>query len=576
MDKSFDLVIRGGVLFDGSGAEGVLADVAIRDGIVAQVGHVSEDGIKEIDATGKIVTPGFVDIHTHYDGQVTWDQRLAPSSGHGVTTVVMGNCGVGFAPCRESDHDKLISLMEGVEDIPHPVLSEGLAWNWESFEDYLDVLDSEPRDIDFACQIPHGPLRVFVMGERGANREAATEEDLSRMSELVQSAIKAGALGFSTSRTLNHKTSEGSPTPSYEAADTELETLAMALKEAGSGVFQLASDFAKGNQELALLERMMDGSGRPVIFSLSQHMIHKRSYKKFLDWSELQNQKGNEVSTMVCGRAIGIMLSLELSAHPFIDNEGYKTIEHLPLAARVERMREPDMKQRILRAESERDANERPNIANNYKYVFVLGASPDYEQTEADSIESKARAQGISPAELAYDILLQDDGRAMLYSTFLNYADYNLDAALEMMTHENTVLGLGDGGAHVGMICDASFTTSMLTHWTRDRERGEKLTLPWVIRAQTHETAKAYGLLDRGLIKPGYKADINIIDYENLSLEHPTVAYDLPAGGKRLAQSAKGYDATIVSGVVIQQKGQPTGALPGRLIRGAQRTPHMA
>ena len=569
----YDLVIRGSTVYDGLGSPAMQADIAIKDGRIVRIGTVPEAGREEIDATGKLVAPGFVDIHTHYDGQATWDSRLAPSSDHGVTTVVMGNCGVGFAPCRPEDRERLISLMEGVEDIPNPVLTEGLEWNWESFEEYLNVLEARPHDIDFACQLPHGALRVYVMGERGANRDPATEDDIAQMAELARKAMAAGGLGFSTSRTLNHRTAAGDPTPSYQAAEREMVGIAKGLEAAGAGVLQVASDFHDAGAELQLLHNMMAGSGRPLIFSLAQSAAAPDGWRKLLAWVEAENKAGLPLTAMVAGRPVGILLGLEATLNPFSTNPAYKAIADLPLAARVAEMRKPEVRARILSTEDDRPRTAFDAVVANYEAMFVLGDPPDYEQPREASFAARAAAQNVSAAALAYDALLEQEGRALLYTPFLNYADFDLSPSFEMMNHPNTVLGLGDGGAHVGMICDGSFTTSMLTHWTRDRTRGPRLDLSEVIRAHTSETAAAYGLYDRGVLKPGYKADINIIDYDALTLHHPHITHDLPAGGKRLMQGVTGYEATIVSGEVIMRGGVPTGALPGRLVRGGQTAP---
>ncbi|MDZ4869460.1 MAG: amidohydrolase family protein [Alphaproteobacteria bacterium] len=571
MSADFDLVIRGGTVFDGSGEQGFEGDVAITGGRIAGVGRgVNGKGREEIDAKGKIVTPGFVDIHTHYDGQATWDKHLTPSAWHGVTTAVMGNCGVGFAPCRANDHDMLIRLMEGVEDIPGVVLTEGLKWNWETFPEFLDALEAHPHDIDFAAQVPHGALRVYVMGERGANRDPATAGDIREMAAIARDAVKAGALGFSTSRTLNHRTSDGQPTPTLTAAEDELVGIAMGLKAANAGVLQVVSDFADPARELTMLRRMVADSGRPLSFSLLQSDRGPEAWKMLLGWVDQCNADGLPVRAQVCGRPVGLLLGLSLTLNPFSAHPSYKTIEHLPFAERLKLLRTPEWRAKLL--------NETPNSDNpfvkavlrNFAKMFPLADPPNYEPTADESLGARAAQRNVSPEELAYDWMLQDDGRALILFPFLNYAEDNLEPALAMMRHPHTVLGLGDGGAHVGMICDGSFPTSMLTHWTRDRTRGAKLPLEWVIKAQSRDTAAAVGLHDRGLLKPGYKADLNVIDHARLTLHRPKVAYDLPAGGRRLVQYADGYEATVVSGAVTYRNGKATGALPGKLIRGAK------
>ncbi|MGC6498702.1 MAG: N-acyl-D-amino-acid deacylase family protein [Henriciella sp.] len=568
--SEFDLVIRGGLIVDGSGEAPFHADIGLRDGVIAQIGMDLGAGQEEMAAHGLIVTPGFVDIHTHYDGQATWDSRLTPSSEHGVTTVVMGNCGVGFAPCRPQDRGRLISLMEGVEDIPNPVLSAGLSWSWESFEDYLEALDSRAHDIDFACQIPHGPLRVHVMGERGAAREPASEADIAAMAALAGEAIRAGALGFSTSRTLNHRTSDGDPTPSYMAAERELVGIAKGLQAAGGGLLQVVSDFTDGPLERQLLRTMVAESGRPMIVTVAQSHRAPDGWRELLDWIEAENRNGLDIKGLVCGRPVGVLLGLDATMNPFSLNSAYQALADLPLAERVAAMRRTDMRARILAAADDAPDNAFNALIANYDYMFILGDPPDYEQRPDQSLAARARREGTTPQALAYDALLEQDGAALLYTPFLNYAGFSLDPSLDMMRHPHTVLGLGDGGAHVGMICDGSFPTSMLTHWTRDRTRGPQLGLAEAVRAQTWDTARAYGLQDRGLLRPGFKADLNLIDHTRLRLHPPKMVHDLPAGGKRLMQEAEGYVATLVSGIVIQRDGQPTGALPGRLVRGQQ------
>ncbi len=565
-----DLVIRAGTIYDGTGASPLKGDIAITDGKIVGVGEIAGGGSEEIDAKGLIVTPGFVDIHTHYDGQATWDTRLTPSSWHGVTTVVMGNCGVGFAPCRPNDHDMLVRLMEGVEDIPGVVLTEGLKWNWETFAQFLDALEERPHDIDFATQVPHGALRVYVMGERGANRDPATAADIANMAAIARDAVKAGALGFSTSRTLNHRTSDGKPTPTLTAAEDELVGIAMGLKAADAGVLQVVSDFTDPLRELAMLRRMVSDSGRPLSFSLVQSDRGPEAWRRLLGWVDDCNKDGLSVRAQVCGRPVGLLLGLSLTINPFSAHPSYKEIEHLPFAERLRLLKTSEWRAKLLGEQPNSDNPFVKAVLRNFAKMFPLRDPPDYEPTADQSLGAQAQRAGQRPEELAYDWMLADEGRALILFPFLNYADDNLEPSLAMMRHPHTILGLGDGGAHVGMICDGSFPTSMLTHWTRDRTRGEKLPLEWVIKAQCRDTATAVGLHDRGLLKPGYKADLNIIDYERLTLHRPGVAYDLPAGGRRLVQRADGYVATIVSGAVTYRNGEPTAALPGKLIRGAQ------
>jgi N-acyl-D-aspartate/D-glutamate deacylase len=573
--SEFDLVVRGGTVVDGTGVEPRTADVAVRDGRIVAVGSVSGRGWREIDAAGLLVTPGFVDIHTHYDGQATWDDRLSPSCFHGVTTAVMGNCGVGFAPCRPEHRELLIRLMEGVEDIPGAVLTEGLDWRWQSFPEFLAALESRPHDIDFATQVPHAALRVFAMGERGANREPANADDIAVMARLAHEGVRAGALGFSTSRTLNHRTSDGQPTPTLTADEDELTGIAMALAEAGAGVLQVVSDFKDLGAEWGMLRRIVERSRRPLSVSLVQNDRRPAAYRAILAAIDEAANDGLAVKAQVCGRAVGIVLGLECSLNPFAGNPVYRDIARLPLNERCARLRDPELRAKLLAAN--RDVGGMAGaLMQQWGKMFALAQTPDYEPTAEQSIAARAAARGVTPAEAALDVMLERGGKGLLYVPFLNYAEGSLDPALEMMKHAHTVLGLGDGGAHVGMICDGSLPTFMLTHWARDRTRGERLALPWVIKAQTADTARAVGLCDRGVLAPGYRADLNVIDYERLTLPAPEVVADLPAGGRRLLQRAGGYVATVVRGEVVYERGEPTGALPGRLVRGAQPVPAAA
>lgn len=568
--STHDLIVRNGTIFDGTGAPPFEGDVAVSRGRIVAVGQVSGSGTEEIDAKGKIVTPGFVDIHTHYDGQATWDSRLSPSSIHGVTTAVFGNCGIGFAPVKPEDHDRLISLMEGVEDIPHPVLAEGLKWNWESFGDYLNAMEDVPHDIDFAAQLPHGALRVYVMGERGAKQEPATDQDIFRMAALAREAMRDGALGFSTSRTLNHKTADGNNTPSYGAAEKELVGIAMGLKQAGMGVLQVVTDFPGGEAEFNVLRRMAEASGRPLSVSLAQSPLAPGLYKDVLGWLKQANDDGLEMRAQVAGRPVGLLLGLALTLNPFIAHTAYKEIADKSLEERLAALRDPWFRAKLLAEAPRADHPFVKSVLRGFGAMFELGDPPNYEPLPEHSVAARAAARGVSPEEYALDVITAGDGRGALYLTFLNYADGSLDPSFEMMNHPNTVLGLSDGGAHLGTICDGSFPTSNLIHWTRDRTRGPKMKLETMIAKQTRGTAEAVGLLDRGLLKPGCKGDINVIDYDNLRLHAPTILYDLPSGGRRLMQYADGYTATIVSGRPVYRDGQPTGALPGRLVRGAR------
>jgi len=570
MERAYDLVIRGGRVVDGSGAAPFEGDVAVKDGLIAQVGEVTGAGAEEIDARGKIVTPGFVDIHTHYDGQATWDTHMQPSSWHGVTTVVMGNCGVGFAPCRGEDHDRLIRLMEGVEDIPFPVLTQGLPWNWKSYPDYLGALDERRFDIDVGSQLPHAALRVFVMGERGANREPASPGDIAAMARLAEEAANSGALGFSTSRTLNHRTSDGQPTPTLTAGEDELTGIAMGLAAAGKGVLQVVSDFADPAAEFAMLRRIVQRSGRPLSFSLVQSPLDPQGYKRLLGALEDAVAAGLPMKAQVAPRPVGVLLGLELTVNPFTHYPVYREIAGLPLEARVARLREAAFRERLFAEPPEGGVR---GMAGAWGRMHLMAGDPDYEPTPETTVAAQAAARGARPEAVALDHMLEHGGKGMLYVPFLNYAEGSLDPARAMLIHADTVPGLSDGGAHVGMICDGSFPTTMLTHWTRDRTRGPTLPLEAVIRMQTRDTAATVGLDDRGLIAPGYRADLNVIDHQNLALHAPRVAHDLPAGGRRLVQRASGYAASIVGGEITYRDGEATGALPGRLLRGARAAP---
>ena len=569
-----DLIIKNGDIVDGTGSKAFKGDLGILNGTIVKIGEISDEAKNIIDASGSYVIPGFVDIHTHYDGQVTWSEELTPSSNHGVTTAVMGNCGVGFAPCRPEDKERLISLMEGVEDIPHPVLSEGLPWNWETFPEYLDSLSERQYDIDFAAQVPHGPLRVYVMGDRGANRETATPEDIEKMADLTSEAVKAGALGFSTSRTLNHQTAEGQPTPTLTAELDEMVGIAKGVQEAGSGVMQVVTDFKGNDNEFELLKEMAKQSGRPHSVSVAQHHRVTDGWRNILRTIERANSEGVKLTAQVCGRPIGVLFGLELTNNPFSAHPSFIEIKDLPLDEKLFKLRDEQFRKRLLA--------EAPQVENNpflrqaharYHDMYVMQENPDYEPPPSESIASQAMELGLNPLELCLDILTRGEGKDMIYYAFLNYGESSLDPAKEMMEHPNTILGLGDGGAHCGSICDGSFTTHMLTHWTRDRKRGEKLELPWVIKAHCLDTAKAVGLNDRGVLAPGYKADINIVDLKKMQLRKPEVHFDLPAGGRRLMQYADGYVATIVNGVPIYLDGESTGARPGRLVRGSKPKP---
>jgi N-acyl-D-aspartate/D-glutamate deacylase len=571
MSHNISLVIRGGTVIDGTGAPGFRADVAVADGRIVAVGAVAACGAEEIDATGRLVTPGFVDIHTHYDGQAIWDSHLAPSAWHGVTTAVMGNCGVGFAPVRAGDRDRLIELMEGVEDIPGPALHEGLDWQWESFGEYLTALERRPRDIDICAQLPHAALRVYVMGERATRLEAASSADIAEMSALAAEAMRAGAFGFTTSRTISHRTLAGDPTPTLRATEDELLGIALGLREAGSGMLEVVSDWNTPDPEteFAMMRRVVEASGRPMVFSLNQRHDRTGDWLKLLAMSDKAAADGLAMRPVFPPRPIGILLGLQGSQNPFSATPSYKAIAHLPLEQRVAAMRDTATRARILSEDPFADSNFPLLPRLSYTRMFSFGDPPDYEPAEVDSIAAMAAREGRTAPDVAYDMLLREGGQAFIFAPLVNYADCNLEPCREMLSHPNTIVGLGDGGAHVGFISDASFPTYLLTYWGRDRKTG-RFPLEDLVRRQTSDTARAVGLHDRGVVAVGKKADLNVIDFERLALGRPDMVFDLPAGGRRLLQPATGYDATIVGGVVTYRHGTATGALPGRLVRGPQ------
>jgi N-acyl-D-aspartate/D-glutamate deacylase len=563
-----DLIIRGGTLIDGTGAPRRTADVGVSEGKVVAVGKIDEQAGQTVDADGALVTPGFVDIHTHYDGQATWDPRLQPSSGHGVTTIVMGNCGVGFAPVRPTDHAQLIELMEGVEDIPGAALHEGLPWDWGSISEFLDALERRPHDIDFAAQVCHGPLRLFVMGQRGADREPATAEEIAEMGRIAAEGVRAGALGFTTSRTLNHRTSRGEPTPTLTAAREELVGIARALGTAGAGVLQVVSDFPDFDDEVGTLLEMMRASGRPLSVSLSQS-APGHGYRRILDTLTAANEEGLQMRAQVAVRGIGVLLGLQATINPLQGSETFRSLDASSLPRLVAQLSEPSVRDAVI-GELRSGGGRMLSVLDR---VFELADPPDYEPDPSASIAARARALGTDPTELMYDLLLADDGQTLLYWPILNYFDGNLDPAAEMLGHPHAVPGLSDGGAHVGTICDASFPTTLLAHWGRDRAHGKTFDVEWLVQRQCRATAEAVGLLDRGVVAPGYKADLNIIDFDNLGMHRPRLVFDLPAGGKRLLQPSTGYVHTFVSGVEVCTNGESTGKTPGQLVRGAQSDP---
>ena len=560
------LVVRNGTIIDGTGNAGFISDVEITDGVISAIGSNLPDGKEEIDATGKLVTPGFIDIHTHYDAQVTWSSRISPSSWNGVTTVMIGNCGVGFAPCKSIDREKLVELMEGVEDIPEPVLTEGLPWNWETFEEYLDRLDEKSFDLDVVTQVPHAAIRVYVMGDRGVAREDATEAERAQMAKLVAAGIRAGALGFSTSRTINHRTVAGAFTPTLGAAELELMDIAQAVNKIGSGWLQVISDFDNPKEEMDLLKRLATTSGRPMTITVLQRNDRPELWRDTMADIAKANLDGSKIVGQVLTRPTGVMLGFQISLNPFMACAAWREIEDLSHKEKVKFLKDSAFKKRLL-TEPQGEHLMRTRVME-WDRIFPLGDPPEYEPLPETSIAFQSNKLGVTPEELAYDMLMESNATAILYRPLSNYAYGNLDAVFDMMQDPHSLIGLGDGGAHVGVLTDASAVTYMLTHWARDRTRGAKLTIPEAIKRLTSDNANAIGLQDRGVLKVGKKADLNIIDFSKLKIKKPEVLYDLPAGGRRMVQRIKGYDATIVSGEVVSKMGVPTEALPGRLVRG--------
>ena len=540
----YDLIVRGAKIVDGSGDAPFQGDIAIRDGRIAAVGRVEGAAKRTLDADGLLVTPGFVDIHTHYDGQVTWDPYLMPSGGHGVTTAVFGNCGVGFAPVAPGKHDYLIGLMEGVEDIPGTALAEGINWQWESFPEFLDALDRTPLALDVGAQVPHGAVRAYAMGERGAKNEPATPDDIERMAEIVSEGLRAGALGFSTSRTIVHRAIDGEPVPGTFAAEDEL-----------FGIGRLSAE-----------------TGRPVTFAMVQNDSQPDMWAELLERSRRAVDQGAQVFPQVAGRPSGLLMGLQTDTHPLAPRPTYRRYASLPLPERVKKLREPEIRRQIISERQEIGDPMRRRILAGYDKLFPMGDPPNYEPNQHESVAGIAQREGRDPEEVLYDVLLARDGRELLMCHLFNFSRFNCDHMIEMFRHPRAAFGLGDGGAHCGVICDASIPTFMLTHWVRDR-KGERLPLEFVVRRMTRDTAELYGLRDRGLLKPGYVADLNVIDFEGLQLHRPEMVFDLPAGARRLMQRADGYRATIKRGEITLQDGEPTGALPGQLLRGQRTEP---
>jgi N-acyl-D-amino-acid deacylase len=564
-------VIRGGTIVDGTGKPGFTGDVALDGDRIAQVGGKAGPGKREIDASGLLVTPGWVDAHTHYDGQATWDPVLAPSSWHGVTTILFGNCGVGFAPVRRKDHEQLIGLMEAVEEIPGIALAEGLKWNWESFPEYLDALAALPRTIDVAAQIPHHPLRVYVMGQRALDLEAATADDIAEMRRLTAQGMKAGAFGFTTSRTNSHKTLTGGMVPSRYSEIDELLGIGRALGDVGFGAFGMNSDFDIEESELGWMTQLAQETGRPVWFLLTDRPVDDGRWRRLMDGVHAARAKGAMVTAQVPARPVGVLLGADTALNPFSIRPSYQKLLKLPVAERMIRLRDPAVRAEILAdAPSEellsRLSQFRQHIVRRWHRMFKLGDPPDYEPPADQSIAAIAEREGRTPDEVAYDYLAEDQAHFIFFPV-TGYNIDNHDVIRAMLTDEGTVLGLGDGGAHCSSILDAGVPSWNLTHWARDRHRGPRLPLEFMIKRQTSETAKFFGFNDRGVLAPGLKADVNIIDYEGMRLHKPEVWYDLPAGGRRLVQRVDGYRATFVSGVAVFEHGEATGARPGQLVR---------
>jgi len=572
-----DLVIRGGTLVDGTGAPSRIADVAVRDGRIVEVGgddgRLTDDTAAEvIDATGLLVTPGFVDVHTHFDGQVTWDELLTPTCWHGVTTVVMGNCGVGFAPVRPDRHEWLIGLMEGVEDIPGAALSDGIRWGWETYPEFLDAVEERPLVIDVGSLIPHGSVRAYVMGERGARNEPATDDDIAAMAAIVREGIDAGALGFSTSRTVAHMAIDGEPVPGTFAAEAELFGIGDALAAAGSGVFELApagalgEDLAAPEREMAWMRTLAARTGRPVVFAMTQNDHDPESWRRMLDLCAEAAAEGASVHPQVAGRPVNLLLGLE-TFHVFSYCPSWGPLGFLSLEERLDRMRDPGFRATILGEVDDIDPTFKQFV--DPERVYPMGAVPNYEPPRDESVAEQARRLGVTPMERYYDVLMEDAGHQLIMRPLLNYSDGSLDAVRDMLTHPTTVWGLGDGGAHCGTTCDASTPTFMLTHWTRDRPDG-RLPVEFIVKKMTSDTATMFGLGDRGTVEVGKVADLNVIDYDALSLPRPEMVHDLPGDARRFVQGSTGYVATIKGGQVTFRDGVDQGVRPGALLRGTR------
>lgn len=574
--SSFDLIIRGGTIVDGTGAPRFVGDVAVKNGLIAAVGQVSGSAAREIDAAGKVVAPGWVDVHTHYDGQATWDQEMAPSSWHGVTTVVMGNCGVGFAPAAPDRHEWLIALMEGVEDIPGTALAEGMKWDWETFPEYLDALERLPRTLDVATHVPHGAVRAYVLGEREKPGAVPTEDDITKMADIVEEGVRAGALGFSTSRTVLHRSIDGELVPGTTATAEELVAIGRAMGKVGYGVFELASDLKREWNEFGWMGQISRETGLPVTFAALQSIAKEMPLSEQIAAMRAENDNGANIVAAIALRGNGIVMAWQGTVHPFRLRPSWQAIAVLPWEEQKARLMDPAFKAQLLAEAS--DYSGVPEglqgismvVSAGWGMQYEMDPDFDYEPDAQASVLARAEAAGVSPDEYAYDLLCRDDAKGFIYLPILNYADGNLDFLEELQGSNDTVNSLSDGGAHCGTICDAASPTFMLQHWVRDRKRGGRISLEDAVRRQCRDTARLYGLDDRGVIAPGYLADINVIDLDAVKLGKPWLAFDLPAGGKRLLQRAEGYLCTIKGGVVTFEDGQWTGATPGGLIRGPQ------
>ena len=564
--NDFDLIIKNGTLVDGSGSKSKPGNIAIKNGIIAAIGNFSGKANEVIDATNLVVTPGFVDIHTHYDGQAIWDSQLKPSSIHGVTTVVMGNCGVGFAPCKPEDRVKLVELMEGVEDIPAPVMHEGLNWQWETFEEYIKALEKNKLDIDICALLPHAALRVYVMGERAIKHEVATKEDMQTMRKLAKEAVEAGAFGFSTSRTISHKSLKGEYTPTLRAHEDELTAIAMGLSDAGSGFMEIVSDWNEPDPEteFEVLKRIVKKSGRPVVFSCTQRHDRPHFWEDLMSMARQAQKEGLPIRPVVTPRPIGLLLGLNGSQNPFSGTDTYKSISNLPLDRRVIEMRKDEIKNKILSEDPIKGCTFPLINRIGYTQMYRFGSPPNYNPKPEESIEAMAKEKGVSAAELAYEILIENDGNNFIYAPLVNYADHTFGVCKKMLDDKNAIMGLGDGGAHVGFILDAGYPTWLISYWSVKKKA---YSMEETVRRLTSDTANAAGLNDRGLLKVGLKADINIIDWENVGSSDPFMTQDLPAGGKRLMQHTQGYVTTIVSGKVTYKNGEFTKERPGTVVK---------